>query len=89
MSTLTSQLVIELLDRVTTPARRAANALAVISNTIRETNGQRITFGDRLNAAITRNDRALADARGGLVDAAASFYALREAIGAPMASRRA
>jgi TP901 family phage tail tape measure protein len=84
MSTLTSQLVIELLDRVTTPARRAANALAGISNTIREANGQRITFGDRLNAAITRNDRALADARGGVVDAVASFYALRQAIGAPI-----
>lgn len=84
MSTLTSQLVIELLDRVTTPARRAANALAGISNTVRETNGQPITFGDRLNAAITRNNRALADARGGLVDAVASFYALRGAIGAPI-----
>jgi len=84
MSTLTSQLVIELLDRVTGPARRAANALAGISNTIREQNGQPITFGDRLNAAITRNDRALADARGGIVDAVASFYALRQAIGAPI-----
>lgn len=84
MSTLTSQLVIELLDRVTGPARRAANALAGISNTIREQNGQPITFGDRLNAAITRNDRALEQARGGIVDAVASFYALREAIGAPI-----
>jgi len=84
MATLTSQLVIELLDRVTGPARRAANALAGISNTIREQNGQPITFGDRLNAAITRNDRALADARGGIVDAVASFYALRQAIGAPI-----
>jgi len=84
MTQLTSQLVIELLDRVTSPARRAANALAGISNTVRETNGQPITFGDRLNAAITRNNRALADARGGLVDAVASFYALRGAIGAPI-----
>jgi TP901 family phage tail tape measure protein len=84
MTQLTSQLVIELLDRVTSPARRAANALAGISNTVREANGQPITFGDRLNAAITRNNRALADARGGLVDAVASFYALRQAIGAPI-----
>jgi TP901 family phage tail tape measure protein len=77
-------LVIELLDRVTGPARRATNALAGISNTVRESNGQPITFGDRLNAAITRNDRALATARGGIVDAVASFYALRQAIGAPI-----
>lgn len=86
MSTLTSQLVIELLDRVTTPARRAASALAGISNTIRETNGQPILFADRLNAAITRNNRALADARGGVVDAVASFYTLRHAIGAPISA---
>ncbi len=84
MATLTSQLVIELLDKVTSPARRAANALAGISNTVREANGQPITFGDRLNAAVTRNNRALEQARGGLVDAVAGFYALREAVGAPI-----
>ncbi|MCI5078701.1 phage tail tape measure protein [Oricola sp.] len=84
MATLTSQLVIELLDRVTSPARQAASALAGISTRIRENNGLPMTFGDRLNAAITRNNRALATARGGLVDAAASFYALRQAIGAPI-----
>ena len=86
MATLTSQLVIELLDRVTSPARQAASALAGISTRIRENNGLPMTFGDRLNAAITRNNRALATARGGLVDAAASFYALREAIGGPIAA---
>lgn len=86
MATLTSQLVIELIDRVTSPARQAASALAGISTRIRENNGLPMTFGDRLNAAITRNNRALATARGGLVDAAASFYALREAIGGPIAA---
>ncbi|NHM19635.1 phage tail tape measure protein [Tritonibacter mobilis] len=86
MATLTSQLVIELLDRVTSPARQAASALAGISTRIRENNGLPMTFGDRLNAAITRNNRSLAAARGGLVDAAASFYALREAIGGPIAA---
>lgn len=86
MAKLTSQLVIELLDRVTSPARQAASALAGISTRIRENNGLPMTFGDRLNAAITRNNRALATARGGLVDAAASFYALRQAIGGPIAA---
>ena len=57
MATLTSQLVIELLDRVTSPARQAASALAGISTRIRENNGLPMTFGDRLNAAITRNNR--------------------------------
>ena len=86
MAKLPSQLVIELLDRVTSPARQAASALAGISTRIRENNGLPMTFGDRLNAAITRNNRALATARGGLVDAAASFYALRQAIGGPIAA---
>lgn len=84
MATLTSQLVIELLDKVTTPARRAANALAGISNRITETNGQPITFGDRLDAAMARNNGALEAARGNLVDAAAGFYALKTAIAGPV-----
>ncbi len=84
MATLTSQLVIELLDKVTSPARRAANALAGISNRITEANGQPITFGDRLDAAITRNNRALDTARGRMVDAVAGYYALQTALSAPM-----
>lgn len=84
MATLTSQLVIELLDKVTSPARRAANALAGISNRISETNGQPITFGDRLDAAVARNGRALEAARGNLVDAVAGFYALKTAIAGPV-----
>jgi len=84
MATLTSQLVIELLDKVTSPARRAANALAGISNRISETNGQPITFGDRLDAAMARNGRALEAARGNLVDAVAGFYVLKTAIAGPV-----
>lgn len=84
MATLTSQLVIELLDRVTGPARRVGNAMAGISQRITEAGRAPVDFGTRLDAAITRNNRALADARGGVVDAVASFYALREAIGAPI-----
>jgi TP901 family phage tail tape measure protein len=84
MASLTSQLVVELLDKVTAPARKVANSLAGISNTVRDANGQRISFGDRLDAAITRNNRALESARGNLVDAVAGFYALKGAIAAPV-----
>jgi TP901 family phage tail tape measure protein len=85
MANLTSQLVVELLDRVTSPARKVANSLAGISNTVREMgDGQRVAFGDRLDAAITRNNRALEAARGNLVDAAAGFYALKTAIAGPV-----
>lgn len=84
MSTLTSQLVIELLDRVTAPARRVGNALAGISQRITDAGRAPVDFSTRLDAAITRNNRALADARAGVFDAVASFYALREAIGGPI-----
>lgn len=84
MSTLTSQLVIELLDRVTSPARRAANALSGISNTIRETNSRPILLGERLDAAITRNNRAIDAARGRMFDALGTLYVLKEALSAPV-----
>jgi len=84
MAVLTSQLVVELLDRVTAPARRVSAGLLGISSTIRDANNQRIGFGDRLDAAITRNNRALAKARLGLADAVAGFYALRAAIASPV-----
>ena len=86
MATLTSQLIVELMDRVSEPARRVSNSLAGITNTVRETNAQPTSFSDRLNSAITRNDRALSRARGGIVDAAAGFYALKAAIGGPVAA---
>lgn len=84
MATLTSSLVIELLDRVTGPARRVGNAMAGISQRISEAGRAPVDFGTRLDAAITRNNRALDRARGGVLDAAASFYALRQAIGGPI-----
>ena len=84
MASLTSQLVVELLDKVTAPARRVSNSLAGISNTVRDANGLPVGFGDRLDAAITRNNQALEAARGNLVDAVAGFYALKGAIAAPV-----
>lgn len=84
MASLTSQLVVELLDKVTAPARQVANSLAGISNKVRDANGMPIGFGDRLDAAITRNNQALEAARGNIVDAVAGFYALKGAIAAPV-----
>lgn len=84
MAQLTSQLVVQLLDRATGPARGIANAIRGIGQSTREANRVPVSFGERINAAITRNDRALARARGGLVDAVAGYYMLRTAIGAPL-----
>lgn len=84
MANLTTQLIVELLDKVSAPARGVARSLAGITRSIDDANGRRIGFGDRLDAAITRNNRALSDARSGLVDAVAGFYALKTAIAAPV-----
>ena len=82
MKTLTSSLIVRLIDRASRPARGIANSLMGIRRA-GESVGQ-ATFGDRLTAGIRRNDAALARARGGLIDAAAGFYALKTAIGAPV-----
>ena len=58
MANLTTQLIVELLDKVSAPARGVARSLAGITRSINDANGQRIGFGDRLDAAITRNNRA-------------------------------
>lgn len=84
MANLTTQLIVELLDKVSAPARGVARSLAGITKSIDDANGRRIGFGDRLDAAITRNNRALADARAGLFDAVAGFYTLKAAIAAPV-----
>lgn len=84
MSRLTSQLVIELLDRVTAPAQRVATALFGISGRVRDAGGVTADFGTRLDAAITRNNRALSAARGGMADAAAAGYMLYRGLSAPI-----
>ena len=78
-TTLTSSLVVRLIDQVTAPARSIGRRLLGL-----ERASQGGTMGQRLGAAIERNTAALANARGGLVDAVAGFYALKAAIAAPI-----
>lgn len=81
--TLTSRLVMEVIDRVTGPARAMSRSILGISEAVRGANGGG-NFGDRLAGAIDRNNAALDGARGRLFDAAAGFYALRAAISSPI-----
>ncbi len=78
--TLTSTLIVRLLDQVTSPARAAGRSLLGLQKAANSS----ANFGQRLGAAIERNNRALSGARGGMVDAIAGFYALKTAIGAPV-----
>ncbi|MCA2378607.1 phage tail tape measure protein [Agrobacterium genomosp. 3 str. RTP8] len=77
--TLSSSLVVRLIDQVTAPAKKVGGSLLGLNKAAeRATTG----FGGRLSAALERNNAALADARGGVIDAVAGFYAFRSAIGA-------
>lgn len=80
-STLTSSLIVRLLDQVTGPARKVGAALVGLNRTA---NGVSGSFGARLGAAIERNNDALDRSRGRMVDAIGGFYALKAAIGAPI-----
>lgn len=80
-STLTSSLVVRLLDQVTSPARKVGAALVGLNRTAHGVSG---SFGTRLGAAIERNNDALDKSRGRMVDAIGGFYALKAAIGAPI-----
>ncbi len=78
MATLTSSLIVRLIDNVTKPARSMASSLLGLQ----KAGGK--GFGERLNNAIERNNRALDQSRGRLVDAVAGFYALKTAIASPV-----
>lgn len=85
----TSQLVVELLDRVSGPAKRVAASLGGMNRKIKEGDrGGAVTMQERVHAAIVRNDAALAKARMGIVDTVGAYYALKAAIGGPVQAAR-
>ena len=84
MANLTSQLIVELLDRVSGPARGVANSLRGLTRTVQDATSAPITMADRLDAAITRNNRALDAARGRMLDAVGALYVLKSAFTAPV-----
>lgn len=77
---LTSSLVVRLIDQVTAPARAVTKSLLGLNNAAKG------NFGDRLRTAIDNNNAALDRARGSVIDAAAGFYILKSALTAPIKS---
>lgn len=88
MASQTTQLIVELLDRVSGPARGVANSLRGITRTVRDATGGPLTMADRLDAAITRNNRAIDAARGRMLDAVGTLYVLKAALTAPVQAAR-
>lgn len=83
MAQLTSTLVVRMLDQVSGPARTAAQAILGIGDAASRA-GRTFSLTDRITGAIQRNNAALEQTRGQLVDAVAGFYALKSAIGGPV-----
>lgn len=80
MATLTSTLIVRLLDQVSGPARSAGAALLGLN---RAATGA-TTMSGRLTAAIARNNQALDKTRGQLVDASIAGFGLFKALSAPL-----
>jgi TP901 family phage tail tape measure protein len=83
MAIRSSSIIVELLDRVSGPARRAATSLRGLGKSARDLPSA-VNVGTRLDAAMARNAAAMGRARLGVVDAVATYYALDAAIGAPI-----
>ncbi|AGT09469.1 phage tail tape measure protein [Paracoccus aminophilus] len=79
--TFRSALVVELMDRVSGPAKRVGAALRSMSGGYGELGDNART---RLDAAMARNNASLAKARAGMIDAAAGAIVLKGAFGLTM-----
>ena len=76
MTTLTSRLLISLVDRVSGPARAAAGALGRL-NSQASAGGRLVAMQDRVAGATKRNNVALSRMQSRLVAATAGSFALR------------
>jgi hypothetical protein len=88
MTTLTSSLIVRLIDQVTGPARGVEESLQRINRAGGGGSGAAPSFADnmavaqaRVGAAIEANNRAMDTARGRMVDAVAGYYLLDRTVG--------
>lgn len=83
-SSLTTQLIVRVLDQATGPARAIANAIRGVGAAARSVSGGFDSKIAGLQAAMAKNNAAMEAARGRVVDAVAGFYALQAAIKGPV-----
>lgn len=88
MASLTSSLIVRLIDQVTGPAKGVEESLRRINRAGMQGGGAAPSFADRMDeqqarvgAAIAANNRALDTARGRIVDAVAGYYVLNRTVG--------
>lgn len=83
MATLTTELLVRILDGATRPAKEIANAIRGIGNAQQRVN-QGAPLGQRLAQAAQDTNRSLDAMRGRMLDAVAAGYALKQALTAPV-----
>ena len=81
---VTSQLIMELLDRVTGPARKVAGSMRGLNRTAKETSTGQVTLADRVASAQARSSASLDRARVGVLETVGTYYLLRDAVAAPI-----
>lgn len=81
---VTSQLIMELLDRVTGPARKVAGSMAGMNRAVRDSSGMQVTAQDRVASTMARSQVAVDRIRSAVFDSVAAYYTLSTAIGAPV-----
>lgn len=82
MADRVSSLIVKLVDQVTGPAKAIANSLKGITQAAKGSGT--VGFSNRLDAALERNQRRLAETRTRLVETTAAFYAFSRAVAAPI-----
>lgn len=83
MTVRTASLVMELLDRVTGPARSVSRSMRGLGNTIKDM-PRDTSYATRLDAAMARTEASMERARLGVMDAVGAYYTLQAAVAAPI-----
>jgi TP901 family phage tail tape measure protein len=81
---VTSQLIMELLDRVTGPARKVAGSLLGMNRATKEAAAGQVTWSDRIASSQARASASLDRARIGVLETVGAYYLLRDAVAAPI-----
>lgn len=77
MASMTSRMIVSLIDGVTAPARKMTRGLLGIPRAMNGANGQAASFQARLGMAISANNAALDQSRGRMMDAVAGAFVLQ------------
>ncbi|OWY18256.1 phage tail tape measure protein [Thioclava sp. JM3] len=88
MTRRVSQLVVEMIDRVSGSAKKIGRSIRGVNTAVQNSTKGGVTVQERMHAAIARNEAALSKARMGILDSVGAYYTLKAAIGGPVQAAR-